>query len=150
MYKKEWIASNIKALIQAGRADNVSTLAVRAGLTKPTLTTFMKEPELRNVNIDTIIAVAEVLRVEPWILFIPDFPVDTIGHGRPVKRITGEGYRLLNVFESLPDDKRKAILDFALFQIAEAAPVQAKQIREARAQYTVKPVTYKTCDEDFQ
>lgn len=150
MYKKQWIASNIKALVDSGRADSISGLAVRAGLTKPTLTTFIKEPELRNISIDKLIAIAHVLRVDPWVLMLPDFPIDCIGQGKTLSTISHEGYRLLSVFEGLADDKRKAILDYVLYQLKEEEATKAKQIRDARAQYKARPSAYPQCDEDFE
>ena len=150
MYKKQWIAANITALVKAGRADNVSSLAVRAGFTKPTLTTFIKNPEIRNVNIDLLIAISEVMRIEPWVLLMPDFPVDALGQGRPPKRVTHEGYRLLSVFESLPDDKRKAILDFAAFQTRDD-PASSRKIEDVRIKYAPREerltTEYPKCDE---
>ncbi|OQX16177.1 MAG: hypothetical protein BWK73_04755 [Thiothrix lacustris] len=116
---------------------------------------FMKRPEEFHLSARVFREIAEALGAELWMLFIPKFPFGAMGQGKPVKQITGEGYRLLKVFEGLPDDKRKAILDYTLFQIAETEPVQARQIREARAQYKAAPLPagspypYKKCSEDF-
>jgi hypothetical protein len=86
-----------------------------------------------NPQLSTLRGIADAFRVETWMLLVPNFPFSAIDH-KPIKKITYEGYKLLAAFESLPDDKRKAILDFALFQMHESS--QAKQIRETRLEYT--------------
>ena len=82
-------------------------------------------------------------------LLVPNFPFDAI-NAKPLDKLTNEGYKLLAVFESLPDDKRKAILDFALFQINETTPNAAKQIREARATYKIKSIIYQSSNESIE
>ncbi len=147
------IQRNILRAMQLRGIDNPNQLAekLKGKVTQPGLYMLLRNPEENNPTIKTLRAISKVLEIEPWMLLMPNFPFESIG-GKPVCTVTHEGYRLLAVFESLPDDKRKAILDYTLFQINEAAPQQAKQIRDTRTHYKALPRpdnTYPTCNEDF-
>ena len=118
-------------------------------ITQSAISKFMSAPETSNPTVEKLRGIAQGLKIEPWMLLVQNFPFEFMG-AKPLDQITGEGYRLLTVFESLPDDKRKTILDFVLFQINEVAPAAAKQIREARATYQTTALTYQPQTEKLE
>lgn len=139
MYKKAWIAANIRRLVDTKRvkeAGTISALAKKAGLSKPTLTTFMNEPELRNISMDTLVACAHVLKVEPWMLLIPDFPFDAI-KTLPVKKISASGYTLLDIYEQESDFVKYGMMEAVSHSLCKVDENRSHQIKEAQATYLV-------------
>lgn len=106
-------------------------------ITQSAISKFLKAPETSNPTVEKIRGMAKGLKLEPWMLLVPNFPFEALTNAKAVSSISLEGYRLLAAFESLPEDRKKAILDFVLFQLHQAHPPQAKLIQEARAEYAI-------------
>jgi len=146
----ETIRNNVKRLMEMRGIASENSLAVKSGISQKTVNLLLATDAMPNPTVKVLAALSKTLGVVPWMLLVRDFPFEVIGLGKPLARITAEGYRLLSVYESLPDDKRKAILDFVLFQLGESS--QAKQIRDTRSHYksVPSPTSYPRCDEDFE
>lgn len=104
-------------------------------ITQSAISKFMTAPETSNPTVEKLRGMAKGLKIEPWMLLVPNFPFDALTNAKVVSSISPEGYRLLAAFESLPEDRKKAILDFVLFQLQQSHPPQARLIQEARAEY---------------
>lgn len=123
-------------------------------ITQSALSKFLCSPETNNPTIRKIRGMAYGLKIEPWMLLVPNFPFDAIGH-KPLAKISRDGYRLLAAFESLPDDKRKEILAFAAFQVRDD-PASSRKIEDVRTSYAPRqPLTqtqyqYQHCTEDHE
>lgn len=149
------IRSNVRQLMARDSISSETALAKKAGVDQKTINNLLALDTLPNPTMKVLDAIAKSFRVAPWMLWVKDFPYDALGASEPLNAVTRSGYRLLKVFESLNDEDRKAILNFAEFQISGTAPTQARQIHEVRAQYKAAPLPagspypYKKCSEDF-
>ncbi len=138
MYKKQWIAANIRKLVDLGYVENISSLAISAGMTKPTLTTFMKEPQLRNLSINKLLAIAQAAKVEPWMLLVPDFPFEELKNDRPVKCISPMSYALLRTVESKDDSVKLMLLEAVSASLRIIDERGSDQLKETQAAYMSK------------
>ena len=145
------IRENVRHLMERDGIPSENALAKKAKVDQKTINNLLASDTLPNPTMKVLEAIADTFKVEPWMLWVEAFDFGAVG-ARPLCRITSTGYRLLSVFESLPDDKRKTILDFALFQINDTSPVAAKQIRDTRTHYKAlpRPTNYPGCNEDFE
>jgi len=122
------------------------TEAAGVKITSTTLGNFLNEPEERSPWVKTILTLANVLKVEPWMLMIKNFPFEEMGIGKRVKKISPAGYRLLVLFEQATPDQQKSLLDYVSYQLKDSPGVERK-VRETQTRY-YPMTTYPKCEEN--
>lgn len=133
----DMIKQNVMNLMELRGIPSGNALAKLSGLSQRTISNILAEDEFPNPSVKVLSQLADSLGVKAWMLLLDSFPFDSIGLSKPLQGVSHEGYRLLRAYEDLPDDRRKAILDFAIFQ-AKENDRRADLIREARQHYEMK------------
>lgn len=148
--RKTVIAKNIIAL--RGQFESLSDFARKAGIAPATLTTFLKNPEERNITLDNLFSISDICGVELWMLLIEEFPFEEIKKKKPLKRISADGYALLDLYERAPASARSEMLNYVAYQLREN-PIAERKIRETQQRYTSAKISsttpYPGCAEDF-
>ncbi len=137
MSKNTVIAKNIESLIrlQKSKIGHASALAKKMGVSKTTTTALLKNPDGSNPTLKNLQGMAESLKTELWMLFVDDFPFEAVT-GSPLKKISADGYTLLNVFESCNDEKvRYAMLEAAKQAIKPLDEKSSILIAETQSRY---------------
>ncbi len=129
----ETIRTNIRRLMERDAIRSENALAKMANVDQKTINNLLAHDTLPNPTTKVLAAIATSFRVEPWMLLIQDFPWDAVST-KPVDHISSSSYRLLSAVEQADDEQRKAILDYAVFQLRENER-RANLIRDARSQY---------------
>lgn len=133
------IRDNISLLMQIRGINNPNQLAekLKGQVTQPALYTLIRHPEENNPTTKTLRAIAKVLVVEAWMLLIKDFPMHLIKK-KPLKKISPEGYALLQGFEASSDETKQAILRQASLLMNEIDNNSAERttIKEVTDNYT--------------
>lgn len=131
--QKTIIAHNIKRLI-AHNQMSISQYARKAQLAPATLTTFLKYPEERNISIGNLESLCEVGKIELWNIFIKDFPLQT-AKKEQLRKISAEGYLILQVFEESPDMVKYSIMDAVAQSTQKTNKKKSEKIREKQNDY---------------
>ena len=133
MYQKQIdiIRTNIRQLMARDSVPSENALAKKAGVDQKTINNLLAVDTLPNPTLKVLDSIAEAFEVATWMLWVDGFDFTVVGK-TPLMRMTAQGYQLFNAFENISDEKRKSILDFVLFHIAESDPIQAEKIRNAR------------------
>ena len=135
--RKALIAKNIESL-RKENALSKSEFARRSGMTPPTLATFLKYPEERNITLDHLYGIVDYSKIEIWNLFVEDFPFKST-QKKPITKISAEGYSLLYAFEKSSDETKMTILNQMefLLQKRDKNEASAKYLSETRSKYSV-------------
>lgn len=127
------IRKNISAVMQRDGIPSGNALAKLAKVDQKTISSILSSESAPNPTLKVITAISKALKLEPWMLLVPDMPVDII-QGSRIKTISHQGYRLLKIFESAPENNKISILDFAAYSM-KTDPVKSSSVQEIRATY---------------
>lgn len=121
------LAENLRRLMDA---NNMSTHAMKraSGLPQTTIARILREEVA--VTLDTLMPLAKALRLEPWMLLVPDldpaFPPKILA-GDPLHSISPERLkRFLVLFDSLTDKQQ----DRTLIDLNDLAETNLSVVRE--------------------
>ena len=133
---------------------SLTQLAVRCAgeITTRTLGGLVNYPDNNNPTVGTLQTLASAFKVPVWTLLVKDFPFEALKPSNNIKSISADGYSLLSVYESAPEEKRKSLLDYASYQL-RGSPEERK-VRDVQARYLTPspiktPIRYPGCNEDF-
>lgn len=93
-------------------------------------------PEITPPSLSTINSIAESLKIEPWMLLVPNFPWEKVS-GSNVKTISAHGYTLIRNYEHASAATQQALLmQMAwLLENNENNSRGSDQIKEASQQF---------------
>ncbi len=134
------ISKNLEELIKLKgelSRKEIERMTERAGtkVTSTTLGNFINDPELRSPWIKTIIALAYVLKVEPWALMIKNSPLDQVTK-HPIEKISPEGYLLLYAFENATESAKYSMMDAAAIILSNTNSKTFHEIKDAQTRYS--------------
>lgn len=127
------IRKNVLKAMERDKIPSGNALSKIAKIDQKTVSSILSEDSAPNPTLKVITALAKALKLEPWMLLVPDFPIDTLGRRR-LKTISKKGYQILKIFELAPEHSQASILDFAAYNMQSDSNL-AREIREIRAEY---------------
>lgn len=127
-------------VINAMKRDGITSgnaLAKIAKIDQKTVSSILSEDASPNPTLKVITALSRALRLEPWMLLVPNMPIEKTCRPR-LKTMSRKGYDLLRIFEAAPEHNQASILDFAAYSL-KADPRLVSEVREVRAEYGLPP-----------
>ena len=131
------IRNNLVNAMQRDGIPSGNALAKLASIDQKTVTSILSKDAAPNPTLKVITALSKALRLEPWMLLVPNMPLDKVSSKR-LKTISSRGYRLLQIFDESPEHTQASILDFAAYNLKSNAKATSK-VGEIRAEYGCNP-----------
>lgn len=130
---KKTVAQNLKVLIKLS-GENATSIARSAGVAPNTLSTFLNNPEERNLTLDKLSALAAECGVQPWVLLVPDIDL-AAAKANTCSKIDESVYLAMIAMEKSPEMVRYSMLDALASRAAPSLPMIANLIRENQKRY---------------
>lgn len=131
----EIIRNNVATLMDIKKAPSQSAFARHCGVAQKTINKmFTNENEIPSTT--TVESVATKNGAAAWMLLLSDFPWEAI-QGKPITKISADGYRLLQAFERSSSVTKAALLTHMAFllQMQEGKNAEAEVIMEEQKKY---------------
>lgn len=129
------IRDNITELMKIRGFKSQTQFAKAAGVAQRTINKLYL-PEVTPPSLTTVNSIADGLKIEPWMLLVPNFPWESLKKSN-VKRFSAHGYTLLNNYEHSSAATQQALLmQMAwLLENNENNSIGRDQIKEASLQF---------------
>lgn len=129
------IRDNVTRLMEQRGFKSQTQFAKAVGVAQRTINKLYL-PDATPPSLVTVVAISDGLKLEPWMLLVPDFPWDKLTREN-VKTITPHGYTLIKNYEfSGPSTQQAILMQMAwLLENNEKNSKGSDQVKEATMQF---------------
>jgi len=132
------IRRNIAHLMGIREIPSMNALSKQAKLADKTVSNLMADDVISNPTIKVVVSIAKVLKVEPWMLMIDDFPFDKV-KGRPLRTMSGPTYVIADAMEHESKTTQLLMMESASQTLRGIDNKYSKLIKDAQANYLKNP-----------
>lgn len=130
------IRGNIANLMGLRNISSMYALSVQAKVADKTVSNLMADDVISNPTVKVLTSLARVLRVEPWMLLVEDFPFEQI-KGKPLKQIHGPAYVVADAMEHETHVVQLLMMEAVSHALRGIDPKRSNYIKEEQASYLI-------------